>query len=105
MYTVTLKELKAVLKVNAQAGQSGAVTKTSVESTVQDEGFQEVKRRKRHVSNDNCQSAKKSTKPVPTSAAVKLPLKEVSTRNFFAPLRTTDMDTETTGAGDSQKTR
>jgi hypothetical protein len=33
MYTVTLNELKAVLKVNAQAGQSCAVNKTSVEST------------------------------------------------------------------------
>jgi hypothetical protein len=27
-----------------------------------------------------------------------LPAKAVLTRNFFAPLRTTDMDTETTGA-------
>jgi hypothetical protein len=41
---------------------------------------------------------RKSTKPVPTSAAVELPPKEVLTRNFFAPLRTTDMDTNTTGA-------
>jgi hypothetical protein len=44
------------------------------------------------------QSAKKSTKIVPTSAAVKLTPKAASTRNYFAPLRTTDMDTETTGA-------
>jgi hypothetical protein len=28
IYTVTLKELKAIPKVNAQAGQSGAVNKT-----------------------------------------------------------------------------
>jgi hypothetical protein len=36
MYAVTLNELKAipnVLKVSAQAGQGGAVNKTSVEST------------------------------------------------------------------------
>jgi hypothetical protein len=32
MYTVTLNELKAVLKVSAQAGQSGGVNKTPVES-------------------------------------------------------------------------
>jgi hypothetical protein len=38
-----------------------------------------------------------STEPVPISAAVKLPPKAVSTRNFFAPLRTTDMDTQNTG--------
>jgi hypothetical protein len=35
---------------------------------------------------------------VPTSAAVRLPPKAASARNYFAPLRTTDMDTETTGA-------
>jgi hypothetical protein len=40
---------------------------------------------------------KKSTKPVPTSTTVKLPPKAVLTHNFFAPLRTTDMDTQTTG--------
>jgi hypothetical protein len=34
-------------------------------------------------------------KPGPTSAAVKLIPKAVVTRNFFAPLRTTDTDTET----------
>jgi hypothetical protein len=59
--------------------------------------FQEVKRCKRHVCNNTSQTAKKSTKPVPTSAAVKLPPKAVLTRNSFAPLRNTDMDTETTG--------
>jgi hypothetical protein len=32
MYTVTLNELKAVLKANAQAGQSDAVNRTSAES-------------------------------------------------------------------------
>jgi hypothetical protein len=32
MYAVTLNELKAILKVNAQAGQGVAVNKTSVES-------------------------------------------------------------------------
>jgi hypothetical protein len=31
MYTVTLNELKAVMKVSAQAGQNGGVNKTSVE--------------------------------------------------------------------------
>jgi hypothetical protein len=95
MYTVTLNELKAV---SAQAKQSGAANKTSSESTAQHDEFREVKRRKRHNSSDNSQSVKKSTKTVPTSAAVKLPPKAVSTRNYFAPLRTTDMDTETTGA-------
>jgi hypothetical protein len=36
MYRVTLNELKAVLKMSAQAGRSGVVNETSVESTDQD---------------------------------------------------------------------
>jgi hypothetical protein len=97
MYTVTLDEQKAVWKVNAQAGRSGAVHETSLESTDQDD-FQEVRTRKRHISNDTSQTAKKSTKSVSISTAVEQTPKTVSTRNFFAPLRTNDMDTETTGA-------
>jgi hypothetical protein len=98
MYAVTLKELKAVVKVSAQAGQNDAINKTSVESTAQDDDFHEIERRKRHISNYTLQTAYKSTKPIPTSAAVKLLPKAVLTLNFFAPLRTIDMDTETTGA-------
>jgi hypothetical protein len=48
MYTVTLNELKVVLKVIAQAEQSGAV-----KSTAQDDDFHEVKRCKKHISNDS----------------------------------------------------
>jgi hypothetical protein len=36
MYTVTLNELKAALKVSAQAGQSDAVNKCLVESVAKD---------------------------------------------------------------------
>jgi hypothetical protein len=95
--TVTLNELKAVIKVNAQAGQSGEVKKTSVESSAQDDDFREVNRRKSHISNETSQTTKKSTKLVLTFAAVKLPPKAVLTRNFFALLRSTDVDMETTG--------
>jgi hypothetical protein len=69
----------------------------SAESTAQDD-FHEVKRHRRHISNNTLQTAKKSIKLIPTSAAVKLPPKAVLTRNFFTPLRTTDMCMETTGA-------
>jgi hypothetical protein len=62
MYNVTLKELKAVLKVNTQTGQSGAVNKTSLESTAQDDDFQKVKRRKRRVFNDSSETTMNSTK-------------------------------------------
>jgi hypothetical protein len=97
IYVVTLNELKVILKVSTQAGQSGAVNKTSVETMAKNDNFHEVKRHKRHISNDTLQTSKKSTKPVPTSAAIKLPPKAVLTRNFFAPLRTIDIDTRTTG--------
>jgi hypothetical protein len=79
--------------------KGGAANKTSVESMAQND-FQEVKRCKRHNSNDTSQTVKKSAKPVPTSTAVKLPPKAVLTRNFFTPLRTTDLRLETTGAGE-----
>jgi hypothetical protein len=39
MYAVTLNELKAVLKVSAQAEQSGVTNKTSVESSAHDIDF------------------------------------------------------------------
>jgi hypothetical protein len=103
MYTVKLNELKAVIKVSARAGQNGAVNRISVESTAQDDDFQEVKRSKGHISNDTLKTAKKSTKPVPTSTDVKLPPKAMLTRNFFTPLRTTDIDTEATGAENAQQ--
>jgi hypothetical protein len=60
----------------------------------EDDNFQEVERRKRDLS----QTAKKSAKPVPTSAAIRLPPKAVLICNFFAPLRTTDMDIKTNEA-------
>jgi hypothetical protein len=97
-YTVTLNELKAVLKVSAQERQSGAVNKTSVKSTAQDDELQEEKRHKRHISNNSSKVAKKSTKPFPVTATIKLFPKSGLTHNFFAPLRITDMDTETPGA-------
>jgi hypothetical protein len=84
--------------MSAQEGQSGAVNKTSVESTTQDDDFRGIKRCKRHTSNDTSQTAKKTTKQILTKVALKLSPKAVLTRNFFAPLRTTDMDMETTGA-------
>jgi hypothetical protein len=98
MCKVKLNEMKAVFKVSAPEGRSGAVNKTSVVSTAPDDDFQEVKTRKRHIFNDTSQTAKKSTTPVAISAAVKPPPKSLLTLNIFALLRTTDMDTETTQA-------
>jgi hypothetical protein len=76
MYTVTLKELKGVLKISAQAGHIEAVNKASVESTGQDDDFRELKRRKWYSCNDSSQTAKKLITSVPTSTDVKLPPKQ-----------------------------
>jgi hypothetical protein len=62
IYTATLNELKAVLKLSAWTGQSGAVNKTSLDSTAQDDDFREIKRRKRRISHDASQTAKKPIK-------------------------------------------
>jgi hypothetical protein len=39
MYTVALNEINVILKASAQAGEIGAVNKTSVESTAQHDHF------------------------------------------------------------------
>jgi hypothetical protein len=72
-YAVTLNLLKAVLKVCARSGQSGVVSETSVESTVEDYDSQEVKRRKKHIPNNTMETAKKYAKPISTYASVKFP--------------------------------
>jgi hypothetical protein len=72
IYKITLKELKFDLKLSANAGPSGGLIKSSLESTAPDDNFQEVKRHKRHNSNNIRQTAKKSTKPVPIFVTVKL---------------------------------
>jgi hypothetical protein len=92
-YTPTLNELKAIRKVNAQAGQSGAVTKTSLESMLHDDDFQEGRSLvipRRQPRSRLYQSTK--------SAASKLPTEAVISLNFFALLRTNAMDTEIAGA-------
>jgi hypothetical protein len=86
VYVLILNEIKAVLNVSAQAGQSGAVNKSAVVSMAQDDDFQEIKRRKKHISNVTSWTAKKSTMSVPTFATVTLPLNVVLTRKLFGSL-------------------
>jgi hypothetical protein len=86
-----IEKLKTILKGSKRVAKSGAVNKTSLKSTAQDDDFQEVKRRKRHISTDTSETNQ--------SQYPQLPPKAVPSRNLFAPLRTNDMDTETTGAG------
>jgi hypothetical protein len=62
-----------------------------VKST-QEDGFKEVRRRKRRSTNEAAPTSKK-----PAAAATSTPTNEVAKRNFFAPLRATTMDTDSSG--------
>jgi hypothetical protein len=88
MYTVTLKDLKAMLKASSPAGQS--VTPQC--AAPREDGFKEVRHRKRNSSSEAAPTTKKAV-----SAAEVAPQKEVPTRNFFSPLRA-NMDTDCPGA-------
>jgi hypothetical protein len=86
-YTVALIEFKSLLKASNSAGG----TATGIESVkpTQEDGFKEVRRRKRHSTNEAAPTSKK-----PAAEAQSTTAKEVATRNFFAPLRATAMDTD-----------
>jgi hypothetical protein len=58
IYTVALQELKAVLKASNQAGQNTAQKAVGSPST-QEEGFQKVRRRKRHSTEETARTSKK----------------------------------------------
>jgi hypothetical protein len=70
MYTVTLLDLKKIEK----------------DMTQQEDGFKEVHRRKRHCHEEPTETLKKVSLPASTV--------KVATKNFIAPLRTNDMDTD-----------
>jgi hypothetical protein len=91
-YTVALQELKALLKASTTA----VPTPTSKPTSTQEDGFTEVRRRKRQSSDKAAQSSKKAV-PTAVSALADTPAK-VTTRNFIAPLRTTNMDTDSSGS-------
>jgi hypothetical protein len=91
--TVALPELKALLKVST-------TTLQTAKKPTQEEGFQEVLRRKCHSSN-RAAPAQKKILVTAAPAAVNTTPKMVATRNFFAPLRTSSMDTETSDSEES----
>jgi hypothetical protein len=84
-YTVTLNDLKSILEATNSAEKS-------TEKPAQEEGFQEVRRRKRHSTTETAPTSKKQCLPE------RLPPKEVATRNFFAPLSTAEMGTDSAGS-------
>jgi hypothetical protein len=93
--------LKDLLKASTLVHQTSS-PKATEQQTTQEDGFQEVLRRKRHASNDTAGISKKAAVQTKTSPSLKIPpLKEVVTRNFFVPLRAADMNT---GSSDTQAT-
>jgi hypothetical protein len=86
-YTVTLNELKGLLKTTttAKSGTTG--------SPHQDEGFHEVRRCKRHETQETAETSKKVVVEPTPQPVITYP-KVVATRNFFAPQQTTEMDTD-----------
>jgi hypothetical protein len=92
-YTVTLKELKDLVKASIIAPEFNKAENTE-ENPKEEEGFQEVRRRKRQSSDETAKTAKKAAVQAKTSPTVKSQPKEVTTRNFFAPLRATEMEND-----------
>jgi hypothetical protein len=76
MYTVALLDLNALLKASSPANQS--VTPKC--AAPREDGFKEVRHRKRNSSSEAAPTTKKAV-----SAAEVTPQKEVPTRNYFAP--------------------
>jgi hypothetical protein len=92
LYTVVLQELKALLKTSNPADP----TETPNPDPIQEDGFTEVRRRKRHSTNEAAPKTEKAAAVV-EAAAVATP-QNVTTRNYFVPLRATSMDTDFSGA-------
>jgi hypothetical protein len=82
---------KGLLKASVEA-QRSVVRKSAEPSRQQEDGFTEVLRRKRR----NSQETGKSTIEAATLPEAATSQKETATRKFFAPLRNTGMETDST---------
>jgi hypothetical protein len=94
-YTVTLNELKGLLKASIFSEEKGNSKSTG--EPHQEEGFQEVRRRKRQNTDETSKTVKKTAVKAKTPPLLNSCPTKVATRNFFAPLRTS-MDTDSAGA-------
>jgi hypothetical protein len=94
LYKLTLNEVKAV---SAQAEQSGAVNQTLSESTAQDDDFREVRNARGKtpmIPHSQPRSRLKQSQHPHLSSC----LQKQCQLQLFSLLRTTTMETETTGA-------
>jgi hypothetical protein len=98
-YTVTLNELKRLLQ-GSMKPSSGiqVVASTSAEPAleVSRDGFREQRRRKRSNTSDDELATHKKVNPQTSTLLEKKPV-EVSTKNYYTPLRTVEMDAEDIG--------
>jgi hypothetical protein len=92
VYTEVLHELKGVLQGNVTTREAANYT-NQPEPATNDE-FREQRRRKRNSSDGQVKTAKKAHPPTTSANDPRLRRQqEVPTRNFFAPLRSSQMET------------
>jgi hypothetical protein len=68
-YTVTLQEIKVMIKARTIAGQTN-LPKATGQQTTQESGFQEVRRRMRRATNETAGSSKEATVQTKTLSAL-----------------------------------
>jgi hypothetical protein len=94
-YSVTLNELKAILQGSAKKSTSqqaeGIPAANSPPVEAKDEGFREQRRRKRRSSSEDETTRQRG--PKKTAPQVERQTQKAE-RNFFAPLRTEEMEAE-----------
>jgi hypothetical protein len=85
-YTVTLQELKAVIKVRTLTDQTN-IPKTTGQQTNKEDDFQEVRRRKRRATDETTGTSKKATLQTKTPTALNItpPPRRSSLENFSPP--------------------
>jgi hypothetical protein len=76
-YTVTLNELKNLLKASSQAGQRKQADGVQAGQSSQGDGLKEVRSRKRHSTAEAARSPKKAAVPPPAG--------QVQTKKFLRP--------------------
>jgi hypothetical protein len=83
-YTVTLQELKAVIKARTLADQTN-MPKTTGQQTNKEDDLQEVWRRKRRASDETTTTSKKATVQTKTPTALNIPPRKTSPETVSPP--------------------
>jgi hypothetical protein len=100
IYTEVLQELKGVLQSSVAPREA---ENTAPVPTTSNEEFREQRRRKRNSSDGQATKPKKPSAPATSANDPRLRRQEVPTRNFFAPLRSAEMETGEEAADDASE--